>query len=403
MTVRVSGTRVGALERDREGGVRFVPEPAWLGGEQRPPLGLSFLQTPRPPVVRGWLPSWFENLLPEPRSALRRWICQQRGLRERDSPAILAAVGRDLPGAVEVAGELAAASSRVAPELPEEGEVRFSLAGVQLKMSMLLSGDRFCFPARGEAGRWIVKIPGDAYADLPAVEAHTMRWAQAAGLPTPVFRVLPIEALHGVDPARLGRFTQAFAIERFDRTAHGRVHQEDFAQALGVLPWDKYGGERVGVSYDGLARLVRDACGADGQGDFIARLAFVLASGNDDAHLKNWSFQWGHDHRPRLSPCYDLVTTAAWWDLQRAAARTLALSLGKVRRFSEVDRGCVRKFAARAGAAGGEERFLAALVRARETWPSVADSAPAPMRRAVEWLWRSVPVLREVGPLPAAR
>jgi serine/threonine-protein kinase HipA len=314
---------------------------------------------------------------------------------------LLAEVGRDLPGAVEVTGALEGTDVVEAQTSPVAGELRFSLAGIQLKLSMLLTGERFAFPARGQTGRWIVKIPGRTFVDLPEVEAATMSWARAAGLETPRFHVLPVEKLEGVDPAVLGDPGKAFAIERFDRTSSGRVHQEDFAQALGVLPRDKYG-PPAGVSYDGLARLVRDAAGADAQGSFIDRVAFVVASGNDDAHLKNWSFQWGHDHRPWLSPCYDMVSTITWASLfgRKGSDATLALPLGRTRRYVEIDRARIARFAARARSTGGEERFMTALERVRSAWSSIADRAPEAMRKAVGAHWRAVPILRDVGALP---
>lgn len=408
MSVRVSGHLVGSLVRDRDGGVRFRPDPAWLEGGQHPPLGLSFLQNPRPPVLRGWLPAWFENLLPEPGSALRTWLCQRYNHRQTDSVALLAQLGRDLPGAVEVLGCLdpeppaeSELDAEVAIDPPDAGRFRFSLAGMQLKLSMILSGERFSFPARGEDGRWIVKLPG-RFPDLPEVEFATMSWARAAGHPVPRCHVLPVGNLEGVPPSLLAGPLQAFAVERFDRENGRRVHQEDFAQALGVLPGAKYGTElNHTAGYDGLALLVRDACGAEAQSEFIDRLAFVVASGNDDSHLKNWSFQLGHEHRPRLSPLYDQVATVTWQPEEEwRKGLTLALSLGRARRFEEIDRAALQRFEQRARAPNAEERFMSALERVRACWHVFAEHSPAHAVGALRRLWATVPLLREVGTLP---
>jgi serine/threonine-protein kinase HipA len=396
MEVRVHGVTVGRLVR-HGGGVRFEPHTDWLAAGQHPPLGLAFLQEPRPPVLQGLLPAWFENLLPERRSPLRSWVCQHYGLRETDSVGILARLGRDLPGAVEVTGSLEGVAEAPDQLAPPEGQLRFSLAGLQLKLSMVLSGERFSFPARGQSGRWIVKLPGDEFPELAEVEAATMAWAKAAGLSTPPFHVLPIEHLQGIDTERLGSPRHAFVIERFDRRVDGRTHQEDFAQALGLQPAEKYGAPNA--SYDGLARLVLDACGPEQQGVFVERVAFVLASGNTDAHLKNWSFQWGHDHRPWLSPVYDQVSTIAWPRFGWTASGTpqLALRFGKTKSFASVDRARLDRFAERARGEAVAERFMAALERARGAWPDVRDGAPARMVEAVEAHWRRVPLLRQVG------
>ena len=417
LDVRVYGIRVGGLQRDAHGTVRFTPDRTWLEGGQHPVLGLAMLTSPRVRAATAGLPEWFENLLPEPDSALRRWLCRGLGLEDRDSPGLLAALGADLPGAVEVGGTLGTTEhlpdpDARGPEPQSSGSsqlsmLRFSLAGLQLKLSMHQAGDRFVLPARGDTGRWILKVPGPRFDELPEVEAATMTWAGATGLTVPRFVVQPRDAIEGVDPALLVGVERVFAIERFDRSVDGRVHQEDLAQVLEIRPEHKYGdsGPRK-IGYDGVARLVADACGAAAGVEFVDRLAFVVASGNDDAHLKNWSLQWGHEHRPWLSPCYDMVSTIAWptelhgWTAPDGP--TMALALGRVRRFASLDRAALRRFAQRSGIADAEGRFIAALERSRDAWPSVVDSAVARMRKALVDHWQRVPLLRELGGWPAA-
>ena len=400
LKVLVSGEPIGELESVGGGRTRFVPSTNGVAAGQHPPLGFSFLVSSEVRWATGAAPVWFENLLPERGSRLRQWICRQRGIRETSSLALLAALGRDLPGAVEVVGDT--------PEDPigelsgsEDSELRFSLAGMQLKLSMLLSGDRFVFPARGQSGAWIVKIPGERFQDLPEVEAATMRWAQETGLVVPDFHILPIERLSGVDAALLGEPRSAFAIRRFDRQAEGRVHQEDFAQALEFRPDNKYGDQQPGATYDSLARLVSDLCHEKDRLEYIARLAFVVASGNDDAHLKNWSFQWSYEHRPWLSPCYDMVATVSWpefgWD--RKIAPHLSLSLGKEKSFAELDRRCLEKFAQRSGQSDAVDLFMHSLERARLAWESVAERAPQRMVDGIVRHWSQVPLLRSIGSL----
>ena len=401
LEVRVYGTRVGDLERDAHGAVHFTPDPEWLKGDQHPPLGLAFLTNPRVRTARGGgIPPWFENLLPEESSPLRRWLCKRLRIRESDSGALLAALGRDLPGAVEILGgiddddqEQGANSSTT----PQPHQLRFSLAGIQLKLSMIHDGDRYVIPASGEGGRWIVKIPGERFPDLPEVESATMSWAGRSGLDVPAHRVLPIASVHGVDPGLLGTPASAFAIERFDRRVDGRVHQEDFAQALELSPRHKYGDGKRRIGYGGLLQLVGDAGGPHARQAFLERIAFVVASGNGDAHLKNWSFQWDHDHRPRLSPCYDMVATVSWPELDPE----LALEFGRVRKFAQLDRSALARLAERARFPDAEPIFMAALERARNSWVAVVDQTPKRMREALALHWSSVPLLSSLGGLPA--
>lgn len=391
LEVRVGDTRVGLLHRNRDGLTSFTPDASWMADDQRPPLGYAMLVDPGRRSAGTGLPTWFENLLPEHGSALRLRLCRAHGLRESDSAGLLRVLGGDLPGAVVVSGGVEDSTEAAPSALPDDGKLRFSLAGMQLKFSMVFDQHRFALPARAATGSWIVKLPGGLH-ELPAIEHATMSWAHEMGLEVPPQRVVPVTSLDGVDIAGVDSAAMAFAIERFDRRADGsRVHQEDFAQVLEVSAADKY----RGTSYDQLARLVGDACGAAARDDFIARLAFIVASGNGDAHLKNWSFQWGSDHRPRLSPCYDMVATITWPQF----GESLALSLGRTRRFAALDRARLERFATRANAPHGVERFMAALEASRDAWPAVADQVPTTMLSAIIAHWERVPLLRAVGSL----
>ena len=407
LEVLVSNQRVGVLRGGPGSTVRFIPDRTWVGEGQRPRLGWAFLGDPAPRDGGTRLPAWFENLLPELDSPLRRRICQHHGLHEHDGPALLEVLGRDLPGAVEIRGAVEPDEEleTVASDDTFAGRLRFSVAGMQPKLSMIRrDDDRWVLPANDEVGNWYVKLAGPRYADLPVVEAATMGWARAAGLDVPAVRLVPVEQLIEVDRGFLAGTTVAFAIQRFDRVAGERIHQEDLAQALEIQPYDKYGGVgRLAVSYDSLARLVADACGSEVCGEFVERLAFMVACGNDDAHLKNWSLQWpAGEARPRLSPCYDLVATVAWsefgWDGE--VEPELALPFARSKRLADLDITRVQTFARRARITDGEERFLAALERAQRAWGE--QELPERMRTALREHWSRVPVLRSLGGLPAA-
>lgn len=398
LEVKIYGSYVGTIRCQRDGRIRFLIHECHPA-EHLPRLGWAFLVDSRARDGGRRLPAWLENLLPEIGSPLRRWACQEHGLHEDDGPELLKALGRDLPGAVEILDPRE-------PDAYEDATLRFSVAGLQPKLSMLRrDDDRFVLPARDELGDWFVKLAGPRYGDLPLVEHATMSWARAAGLDVPDQRLVPVEQLIDVDSTFLAGTTTAFAIRRFDRVAGERVHQEDFAQALEIHPFDKYGGPgRLAVSYDCLTRLVADACGDEGRGEMIDRVAFMVACGNDDAHLKNWSFQWiAGEARPRLSPCYDLVSTVAWSDFGWGAEPEpeLALPLGGSKHLVDLDATRVRLLAKRVGAADGEERFVSALERAQQAWREHEAEAPERMRVGLREHWSRVPVLRSLGGLTA--
>lgn len=57
--------------------------------------------------------------------------------------------------------------------------------------------------------------------------------------------------------------------------------------------------------------------------EFIGRVAFMLGSGNADAHLKNWSVVYPDGRRGRLSPAYDQIATVVYPELPRVVALKL--------------------------------------------------------------------------------
>lgn len=91
LDVTVLGSVVGQLQSLGKDRTVFLPAVSWLEGGQRPPLGLAFLGNVNPREVRGGsITPWFENLLPEQGTALRRWLAKENGLNARDSLAMLA-------------------------------------------------------------------------------------------------------------------------------------------------------------------------------------------------------------------------------------------------------------------------------------------------------------------------
>lgn len=408
--VLLAGRQVGTLTRLKSGTTVWTPEEAWLVGGQHPRLSLSMLREPGPMAASVGVPPWFENLLPEPESALRFRLARLHGLRENDGLGLLVALGSDLPGAVELVAEKkpVAMTEYLPHQLDtlalENRRFRFSLAGMQLKLSMAAQGTRLVLTSSRNDRRWIVKLPSNAYSELPAVEAATMAWARASGQAVPRNMVVSADDLEGLPEGWSEGCPTAYAIERFDRRSDGtRIHHEDFCQALNVLPIHKYGdsGPRR-FSHDGILRLVAETAGEAQAREFAHRVGFVIASGNDDAHLKNWSFEWGTADRPRLSPSYDQVATVSWrnrhgWALP--GGPRLALSLGRVKRFALLDDRALQRHAEKSGQPWAYEAVLEGIERARGAWPVVRDLTPTTMRDALAEHWRRVPLLRRFGEL----
>ena len=234
-----------------------------------------------------------------------------------------------------------------------------------------------------------------------------MTWARNAGFDVPDHFVVRSSDLLGVPVSWIDEMPSAFAVKRFDRREDGsKIHQEDLCQALDVPPFQKYqeSGQRR-VSLDGVVRFVADVAGEEQGRELARRIGFVIASGNSDAHLKNWSLLWGNADRPGLAPCYDFVSTIAWsnlfgWDT--AEGLQLSLGLGREKDFARLTQFTLEDHAANSHCAWSKDEIMSGIERARDALPSIASIMPHSMRRALETHWTRVPLLsgmlqREVG------
>ena len=360
--VRLHGRAVGELRFDRGGSIfRYDDD---LSALDHNILGQTFEDDPGSiRRARIGLPSWFANLLPE--GALRQQIVRELGGGNIGDFTLLLRLGEYLPGAVTVhsAGEpdddVTAARVSISPDHP----LRHSLAGVQLKYTV--SEHRLTFPASGQGGWWVVKLPDRSLRDLAVNEYLTMRWLAAAGLSVPPVHLAPAGAVSGipeglVDPAEL-----VYLIERFDRTPTGRIHVEDFAQVADVEPMFKY--SESGATYDSLAAAVHQITGEAGYLDYVRRLVAMLVVGNTDAHLKNWALVYPDGRTPNLAPVYDFHSLTIY---SRYRYAPLALGLNDQRESSSIGAEDLRRMADRAGADPGRTVSAAADMaqRLRDSW-----------------------------------
>lgn len=403
LEVSLYGERIGTLER-RGAGAIFDPAESWRWARYQPLLGLSWLQDSAPRHASVGLPVWFEALLPDRGSALRVRLAASAGLREEDSFGLLAVVGQDLPGAVRIRVHEAGdgdPDGAASPHPTPTGPLHFSLAGAQLKFSLLLRDEKLILPVHGEEGSFIAKIPGEGFPALPMIEHMTLEWAARCGHEVPAHRLVQIREIGEL--AHLERFPgeTCLVVQRYDRTEAGPVHQEDLCQVFSLPPVARYDDQipQRGVDYGQLVRFFRDACGHAAALEFTRRLAFTLASGNSDAHLQNWSILLPRSGPVRLAPAYDQVSIIAlprWgWDVDHGPK--LALPFGGERRMARVDRHTLAAFARFAGDPSLAGVFLAALERARRVWSEIEARTLNPHREAIEIQWKNVPLLAELS------
>ena len=403
LNVRLHGQDVGEIVRLSSGRMQFEFDPGYVDRPDRPTLSQSFMDG-RGDIVGGGrsttsgeVPPFFSNLLPEGR--LRTYLANKAGVRETREFELLELVGLDLPGAVEATREGSAADTLPDRQwsLAEDGTpeiLRFSLAGVQLKFSAVEeAGGGLTIPARGVGGDWIVKLPSLHYEGVPENEYSVMSLAGMIGIDILETRLVPMSQIEGLPPEVLGMGeANALAVRRFDRTGEGRVHMEDFAQALGQRPANKYDERR---SYSDLARLVAIVCGESSAIEFSKRLMFSAIVGNGDMHLKNWSLLYPDGRTPELSPAYDLLCTTVYIRNDRPALR-----LGSAKRWESLT---LDDFAAVGEGAGvNSASFVGAATdtaeRFRDCWEEAAKSLPIndALKRAIDRQLKTVPAITGV-------
>lgn len=332
LTVLLNDLPVGSLSLDEQSRTEFRLLNSYKNAYPRPVLGQQFLDDPdRVLAARTRLPPWFSNLLPE--GALRDLLVRQLGSSGANEFLLLQSLGDDLPGAVRLVADandsglseavlMGLAEHPGASPLAADETWHFSLAGVQLKFSALRSDRGLTIPASGRGGDWIVKFPDPRFAEVPRNEFATMQWARASGIEVPEIALHDLIDIEGL-PRSLGPWseTQVLAVRRFDRPEPSRrVQIEDFTQVMGLYPDEKYGK----ANFEMVAKLAYSLTGIDGLRQTVRRLVFMLACGNGDAHLKNWSLIYPDGLVAMVSPSYDLVST-----VQYLPDDSLALNLGK--------------------------------------------------------------------------
>jgi serine/threonine-protein kinase HipA len=342
------------------------------------------------------VPLWFEHLLPEVDGPLRKAVAGAVDLSPARGFPLLVLLGNDLPGNVTVRVPEEDISFRTVSRRVRESRggveddalpLRVSLAGVQFKISARLGKRGIAVPAWDEEGDWIVKFADQGHKELPQIEFWTMEWARGAGISVPRTRLEPTESIEGIEHLASIAGDFAFAIERYDRTPNGRIHQEDFAQIQGLRTGD---GKYRDINIDSIVRLVAELAPEDVD-ELITRIVFCVIAGNDDAHAKNWSLWYPDPTNPRLSPAYDLVSTLVF---PQYRGNAMALKIAGARRFEEVDISLLRKLAKSAGV--DEDRVSqvvkAAVPRQVGAWEALRerDGIPAEMKAFLDDRVRSL-------------
>ena len=370
LTVWWDGEVVGSLALDRHGALRFAYAPRWLDDDSAPPVSFSLPKRQASFSTRECLP-FFEGLLPE--GAQRDAVAAVLGVSSGNTFGLLAELGREVAGALSLWPDGEAPPPRRATQPPEllsdeallqlldtirtrpflaarRGGLRLSLAGAQSKMPVIVIDGAVALPSSGQPSTHILKPSTARFPSITENEAFAMRLAARTGL-----------SVASIQP-RVVANRSFLLVERYDRRMGDdgkikRLHQEDFCQALGVPPAQKYASEG-GPTFARCFDLVRRVCTRPAREVLKLLDAAILQTllGNADAHGKNYSLLSRPDGSIEVAPLYDLLSTIAYPDLSPMLAMKIA-GRGRLRQLRPGD---WERFAASAGLSA---RFVRRRVR----------------------------------------
>lgn len=316
---------------------------AWLSADGSFPISTTM---PLSEEDYPWsaLAPWLINLLPEDHEALKM-MARNVDVPSTDVLALLEKVGRDTSGAVSFAErgttsddvirvENEADLERIINELPSKpflaGEqgISMSLAGVQTKLAVrVLPDSTIGIPVNGSASSHILKPDAARLYGGVHNEALCLTLAKLCKLNAP-------RVTTGVAGSRT-----YLLVERYDRVLDEdrlrRIHQEDFCQALGLLPSSKYQHNSVKgkkIKFGDLVDRLREVSGVGEVERLWNMLVFNVLCCNTDAHAKNYSILIYGDSI-ELAPIYDVMCAERWAGI----TPYLAFDVGSQRKWRDIE------------------------------------------------------------------
>jgi serine/threonine-protein kinase HipA len=332
LAVWINGVHAADWRVPGRGEVELQYRREWVESPEGRALSLSLPFTLDNAPIRGNnVRCYFDNLLPDS-EAMRQRIQSRYRTESREPFELLAAVGRDCVGAVqllpegeqpegafkiaaqplterEIESALKKVTAPPAPKGIDRDEFRISIAGAQEKAAFLHHGGKWRRPLGATPTTHIFKLPlgliGGIQADMTgSVENEWLcaRLLRQYGLP--------------VANCEMHRFgsQKVLVVERFDRQLHSsgkywlRLVQEDFCQALALPHSRKYESEG-GPGILQIANVLRHSTNRDADLEVLLKaqiLFWMLAAG--DGHAKNFSLRILPQSRYQLTPLYDVLS-----------------------------------------------------------------------------------------------
>jgi serine/threonine-protein kinase HipA len=233
--------------------------------------------------------------------------------------ALLAAIGEDCPGAVQIVPPDRDLKAREGVKWLKPGELekrivalkndagagrlegdtgQFSLPGSQEKTALYRVNNRWGVPQGRTPTTHILKPETGRVLNVACNEHFCLQLARRCGLPAALSEVQIIAGI------------PVIVIERFDRLRSGkvvrRIHQEDMCQALGMRKkYQQEGGPGI-WSIMGLLQF-SDRPEVD-RDRFMRAQAFNYLIAGTDAHARNYAIAHAPGGAFRLAPLYDVIS-----------------------------------------------------------------------------------------------
>ncbi|MBN9288449.1 MAG: HipA domain-containing protein [Gammaproteobacteria bacterium] len=184
------------------------------------------------------------------------------------------------------------------PMLVNEEGRRALLPGLQSKVAVCLIDNQIAVPSKGCFSTHILKFPARHAKDLIDNEYFCMRLASRLGLHVCAVEMRKIQK------------TNTLLIKRYDREICGNIvkhyHQEDFCQALGVLPSRKLEVDGGPGFVHCFSLLQKANIPAIDRNHFMRMIFFNYLIGNTQGHAKNISLLYLSPRYFQLAPFYDI-------------------------------------------------------------------------------------------------
>lgn len=346
--------RVGEITYESAQDATFAYSDEYLSKTDAVPISLS-LPLQKEAFSCEETKNYFEGLLPE--GFTRRSVASLMRVHEQDYISILCGLGKECLGAIQVMDEseehitdYETLSMEQVRELAKEGAVKsaalvtkshLSLTGASGKVGLYYdqASDQWYLPKGCAPSTHIVKQSHVRLSGIVANEQLSLQTASKIGIETPESFI--INTGNAMDEDVL------FATKRYDRIFDEnspmiqgkacplRLHQEDFAQALGIGPLDKY--EREKQHYlKRMFDIIRNHS-SDPINDQLKLwdiIVFDYLIGNTDNHIKNLSLLYGRDMKTiRLAPAYDIISTSVYEE----STREMAFYIGEEKNLDRIN------------------------------------------------------------------